>query len=257
MGVHNLLSRLSIMDIVVVGASYSGLMAAYEASKRGFRTLLVEEEPCISPYLYYAGIWGYVVVSRDLHDLLVDELNLKMIKGVDEVYLVDSNELYAKILSRIYDLGGYVLTGYSIEPYYSINEDGELKLIGVLVNRSGENGLSSYMAIKTRYIIDSSGLEASFSQYIIERLKPPVIPSGPGPVIPGSKEVVERTYWLIEDSIVVSGLASASIFGAALPYPDVSPLLLSGRRAVELIVESIGRGGEKESHEDRYIPGII
>ncbi len=40
-----------------------------------------------------------------------------MIKKVDEVYLVDSNEFYTKILSRIYDLGGYVLTGFSIEPF--------------------------------------------------------------------------------------------------------------------------------------------
>ena len=256
-GIHDLLSRISSADIIVIGGSYAGLMATYEASRKGFKTILIEEEPCISPYIYYSGIWGYVVISKNLHDLLIKDLGLRMIKKVDEVYLVDSNEFYTKILAKIYDLGGYVLTGFFIEPYYNVDEEGNLELVGVLIRRSDENRMSNYMAIKARYIIDSSGLDASFSQYIIERIKPPIIPAGPGPIIPGSNEVFERTYWLVEENIVTAGLAAASIFGAAIPYPDVTPLILSGKRAIELIIESMEKVSERRTHEDKYIPGII
>jgi len=180
-----------------------------------------------------------------------------MIKKVDEVYLVDSNEFYTKLLSRIYDLGGCVLTGFSIEPYYNVDEEGNLELVGVLIKRSDENSISDYMAIKARYIIDSSGLEALFSQYIIQRIKPPIIPAGPGPIIPGSNEVIERTYWLVEDNVVNAGLAAALILGAAIPYPDVTTLILSGKKAIELIIESMEKISERKAHEDKYIPGII
>jgi len=41
------------------------------------------------------------------------------------------------------------------------------------------------------------------------------------------------------------------------PYPDVTPLVLSGKRAVELIIESMEKIHGRRAHEDKYIPGII
>ena len=41
------------------------------------------------------------------------------------------------------------------------------------------------------------------------------------------------------------------------PYPDVTPLVLSGKRAIELIIESMEKVSERRTHEDKYIPGII
>ena len=85
--------------------------------EKDLKLFLLKKSPCISPYIYYSGIWGYVVISKYLHDLLIRDLGIRMIKKVDEAYLVDSNEFYTKILAKIYDLGGYVLTGFSIEPF--------------------------------------------------------------------------------------------------------------------------------------------
>jgi len=58
-------------------------------------------------------------------------------------------------------------------------------------------------------------------------------------------------------NVVTAGLAAASAFGAAIPYLDVTPLILSGKRAIELIIESMEKVSERRTHEDSYIPGII
>ncbi len=255
--IHDILARQLDFDVIVYGGSYSGLAVAYLASKMGMRVALVERYECITPYAYYGGLWGYVVSSRELAESFFREIRVNRIRLLDETVVIESMELYTRLLNAIYDNGGYVFLGFNVEPYFTINRDNEeLELLGVIAKRGEGEAIEDHLVIKSRYIVDASGLEAELSQYVIERLKPPIIPQGPGPVIPGSRDVVTSTLWVIEDSLVASGLAAASIFGLALPYPDVSPLIESGFKAVELILDSRS-GSKRPKHVDKYIPGVI
>ncbi len=233
--VDRLIESYSKVDVVIAGASYSGLMAALKLSEEGYRVLVVEHNPGITPLAYYGGLWGHVVLSKDVEKIS------SLLKSVFETsygYIINSLELYSKIIAKIYENNSTIMLGYRVEPVFEYI-DSELEITGAhLKPSSEEEGAKSKLFIKAKYIIDSSGLEAYVSLNVIEVLRPGVVPQGVGPIIPFSKEIVERTGWLIEDSIIVTGLAASNIYGSALPFPDVAPLLESGVKAYRLIKES-------------------
>ncbi len=237
--IHDVIEEYSTADVVVAGASYSGLSIAHELAKNGLRVLIVEHNPGITPLAYYSGLWNYVVVRDDVKNYLEKEINLHGFYEVDNGYIVNSIELYTKYINRLIDEGVKIIVGHKVVPYFKIDEEsGELVLLGAFLRTSDEEIVEEQLIVKTKYLVDSSGLDAYVSMDIVERLKPPIIPQGYGPILPSSREIIEKTNWVLEDMVLATGLAAATIFGASLPYPDISPIIESGLSGAKLLINS-------------------
>ncbi|WFO75007.1 FAD-dependent monooxygenase [Desulfurococcaceae archaeon MEX13E-LK6-19] len=240
--------------VVIVGLSYSGLAAAHKLLSQGIDVVVVDKNPGLVPSAYYAGVEGKVYVE---HRVLRDVgLETRMDAGDPRGVWIDSLELLSRLLVGIYGRKGVVITGYDIEPFF-VEKNGELWFAGAILRiPSEDHGLmEDHCVVESKYLIDASGLSAEPTISVIESLRPGVVPQGPGPVVPGSRDVVEKTQWVIEDMILATGLAAASIFGATLPFPDVTPLLESGVRAADMIIESLNsieKPRNKERIDDLY-----
>jgi len=60
-GMHDLLSRISSADIIVIGGSYAGLMATYEASRRGFKTILIKKS-LVFRHIFIVVVFGVMLL---------------------------------------------------------------------------------------------------------------------------------------------------------------------------------------------------
>ena len=196
--------------------------------------LVVDANPGLVPSYYYGGVNGMVFVRGNV----LEEIGLRRNRGSRWLY---SLELLSAMATRFFSLGGRMMLGYRVEPVFNIvNED--ITLLGVALKEftGDEEFYEDKVLVEASYLVDSSGLTAALSTHVIETIKPGIVPQGAGPVIPGSREVVEKTEWVLENIVLACGLSAASIFGAALPFPDVTPLIESGVKAAEMITGLVG-----------------
>lgn len=220
-------------DVVVYGASYSGLASAVKLLSKGLKVLIVDANPGLVPSCYYGGVDGMVF----LRESVLEKIGLRRNRGSRWLY---SLELLSAMATRFFNLGGRMMLGYRVEPVFNIVGE-DITLLGVALKEftGDEEFYEDKVLVEASYLVDSSGLVATLSTYVIEVIKPGIVPQGAGPVIPGSREVVEKTEWVLENIVLACGLSAATIFGAALPFPDVTPLIESGVKAAEMIIESM------------------
>ena len=102
------------------------------------------------------------------------------------------------------------------------------------------------LCIETNYIVDATGHPARVAQVIQRKLAlkiPSQRPIGEGPMWAeaGEKAVLENTQE-VYPGVFVTGMAANAVFGAPRMGPIFGGMLLSGRRAAELIQEGLNSG---------------
>ncbi len=223
------------VDVVIYGAGYTGLSAGYRLVKEGKRVVIVEVEPGISHKSYYGGVGlnDEVFIHND-YLFFVKEYGLENIREAGNGIWVNGLYLLTSILKKFLDLGGRIVVDTVIEPIYSLQGD-SIILEGVALNNIDDGLLGAREILSVDYLIDTTH-NASLITLLSDRLKLDIPINGYGAIIPGSREIVEKTSWILQ-RVVAAGLSIAQVIGAPLPFPDIGPLLMSGWKAAELVLK--------------------
>lgn len=234
------------IDAAIVGGGPSGLVAAYYLAKAGKKVALFERK--LAPG---GGMWGGAMMFNDIivqSDALsiLDELGVKYKHYKDDAYVLDSVHATSALIYAATKVGVTIFNCYSVEDVVFKNNE----VAGLVVNWSPV--MREGMHVDPLMIMSKTVLEGTGHDCMIARLvarKNNVKLNTPSGEVSGERsldvQVAERTT--IENTkevfpgLFVSGMAANGVSGAPRMGPIFGGMLLSGRKAAQLMLDKINK----------------
>lgn len=237
---ENLLNNLTL-DCAVVGGGPAGLMAAYQLAKNNIKVGLFEKKMSIG-----GGIWGggamfnQIIIQRDAKTLF-DELKIKT-KEIEKGYFVaKSVEMATKLAAKTIDAGAQIFNLWEVEDL--IIKQNRVK--GIVMNWTSVNMAGLHIdpiAVGAEFVVEATGHPTELANILAKRdlISPP---KGEGGLWAENAEklVVENTKEIFS-GLVIAGMAANAYFGAPRMGPIFGGMLLSGKRAAEIISKKLSAG---------------
>ncbi len=229
------------LDVAIVGAGPSGLVAGYRLARAGIRAAIFEKK--LSPG---GGIWGgamlnnEVVFQEELRPLL-EEFGIRWRRTGKGFLTADSVETAAALIYRAVHAGATIFNGITVEDVVYKNE----RVAGVVINWTPVllQGMHvDPIAIRARAVLDGTGHGATLTEKVAAkagvRLDTPsggVVGEKPMWVEEGERATVENTRQ-VYPGLFVSGMAANAVYGSARMGPIFGGMLKSGEKAAALIL---------------------
>ncbi len=144
-------------DVVVVGASACGSLAAKAAAANGAKTLLLEEDPAPGKFHKCSGLYskrGLQTLGVDYNPFLVNEIKGANIHAGKHVFTVSRKETIALVLNR-QQLDEQLCRD-------AVASGAELKLNQRITRRTNEGGIASAKCdFSFRYLIGADGVNSA------------------------------------------------------------------------------------------------
>lgn len=230
-------------DCIIVGGGPSGLMAASELAKEGFRVVIVERNNYLGGGFWIGGYLMNKVTFRSPAEKVLMELSIPYKKAGNDLYVADGPYATSKLISYACESGVRILNMTVFEDVVIRDS----RVCGVVVNWTPVEALPRQITcvdpvgLESRAVLDATGHEASLAKKMEERglLKT----RGYGAMWVDASEdlIVEHTQEIYE-GLFVSGMATATVFGLPRMGPTFGAMLLSGKRAAELIRAKLRSG---------------
>ena len=231
-------------DVIIVGAGPSGLLCARDLASNGFRTLLIEQSLALG-----GGFWsgGYLMNKATICEpanTILEELGIpcKPVKDCDGMTIVDPPHATARLIAGAYECGAKIMNLTKVLDLI-VREEGRLE--GVVVNNTtaemaGHDIIHvDPIALESRIVVDATGHDAIVVDLLHKRnLYQPVPGNGAMWVARSEALVVENTREVYPNCFV-TGLAVAAVDGSPRMGPAFGSMILSGRRAAELVRQKL------------------
>lgn len=212
-------------------------------SKAGKKVVVFERKLSIG-----GGMWGggmtfpFIVVQKSSKHIL-DEAQIKMKDEGDEYYSADSIEAITKLCSSAIDAGAHIFNSISVEDVLLKKK----KVNGFVINWSAVEIAGLHvdpLSIRAKYCIDATGHAAEVCHIVKKKVGPLNTPSGDLEkersmcAEIGEKTVVENTKE-VYPGLIVSGMGANAVYGAPRMGPIFGGMLLSGKKAAEIILKKL------------------
>ncbi|OHB56086.1 MAG: ribose 1,5-bisphosphate isomerase [Planctomycetes bacterium RBG_13_44_8b] len=224
-------------DVTVVGAGPSGLVAAREFARKGEKTLLIESNNYLGGGFWIGGYLMNKITLRAPAQAILDEIEVPYKEIEDGLFVADGPHACSKLIASACDAGVKVLNMTQFDDVV-IKDD---RVCGVVVNWTPVSALPRAItcvdpvAIETKLVVDATGHDAMVVRSLQKRGLVEIKGFGAMWVEESEDAVVENTKQIYPGLIVV-GMAVATTFGLPRMGPTFGGMLLSGKRAAEIIV---------------------
>ncbi|KAF2959737.1 MULTISPECIES: sulfide-dependent adenosine diphosphate thiazole synthase [unclassified Thermotoga] len=224
------------LDVAIVGAGPSGLTAAYELAKNGFKVAVFEERNTPG-----GGIWGggmmfnEIVLERELENFL-KEVEIEYEVKEDHV-VVDSVHFASGLLYRATKAGAIVFNNVSVEDVAVQNG----KVCGVVVNWGPTVRLGLHVdpiTIKASFVVDGTGHPANVVSLLAKRGLVEMKTEFPMDADEAEKFVVDNTGEIFP-GLLVSGMAVCAVYGGPRMGPIFGGMILSGQKVAKIVSERL------------------
>ncbi|WP_297512524.1 sulfide-dependent adenosine diphosphate thiazole synthase [Thermococcus sp.] len=231
-----LLESLSL-DVAIVGAGPSGMVAGYYLAKNGAKVAIFEKKLSIG-----GGIWGgamgfnKIVVQEEARGIL-DEFGIDYRPFGNGLYVADAIETATTIASRAVKAGVKFFNMIEVEDLV-LKED---RVAGIVINWTPVmiTGLHvDPLTVEARFVVDSTGHGAQVTQHLVRRDLLQVPGEGPMWAERGEELTVKHTREVFP-GLYVTGMAANAIAGAPRMGPIFGGMFLSGRKAALEILEKL------------------
>jgi len=240
---HEKLSDRIVSDVLICGAGPSGLTAAFDLARKGVRVTVLEKR--LSPG---GGIWGggmamSEAVFQDDALPLLDEVGVRHRPCGGGLHTADSVELAAGLCWKALQAGAVLLNLLTAEDVCV--RDG--RVTGAVVNRSmiGEALPIDPITFAAGAVVDATGHDAAVFEALRKRGIVKAKGSGEGPMDAAAGEAfVVENVCQIYPGLWVCGMSVCTALGGPRMGPIFGGMLLSGRRAAELIADELTKSGD-------------
>lgn len=238
---EDLLERME-PDVCVVGAGPSGMCCAYYLARNGRSVLLLERSSSIG-----GGMWGggmmfpWIVIEEDAAEV-ARELGIELEKH-DKLYVANAVQAVCAMGLKCHAAGARILNFISVEDVIFR----ENRVCGVVVNWTAALKAGMHvdpLSIPSKFVVDATGHECGICRIVEKRVGR--LETGSGGVIgekamwaeAGERDIVSNTKE-IYPGVVVAGMAANAVCGSPRMGPIFGGMLLSGKKAAELILGKI------------------
>ncbi|MFH1732970.1 MAG: sulfide-dependent adenosine diphosphate thiazole synthase [Planctomycetota bacterium] len=232
------------LDVAIVGGGPAGMTAAYYLAGAGKKVALFERK--LAPG---GGMWGggmmfnEIVVQAEGKDI-VDEFGITSVPCEDGYFSVDSVEAVSTICSKACQAGAKIFNCISAVDVMITGG----RVTGLVINWTPV-GLANLhvdpLTVRSKFIIDGSGHPAEIAFIILNKggIKLNTETGGlmgerPMDAEVGEKMTVENTREICP-GVFAAGMSCNAIFGAPRMGPVFGGMLMSGRKAANLILEQL------------------
>jgi thiamine thiazole synthase len=227
-------------DVIVVGAGPSGLVAAMEFAKQGQKTLVIESNNYLGGGFWIGGYLMNKVTVRAPAQTILDEIGAPYEQAADGLYVADGPYACSKLIAAACDAGVKILNMTKFDDVV-LREN---RVCGVVMNWTPVSALPRALtcvdpvAIESEFVVDATGHDAVVVRSLEKRGFVEIKGFGAMHVEASEDAVVEHTSE-VYPGLIVTGMATATTFGLPRMGPTFGGMLLSGKRAAEVITNTV------------------
>ena len=228
-------------DCIIVGAGPSGLMAGMELGRLGFKVLIIERNNYLGGGFWTGGYLMNKITIRSPGEEILKDLGVPCEKYTEGLYVADGPHACSKLIASCCEAGCKIINMTVFEDVV-LRENN--KVSGIVINWTPIQSLPREIrcidpvAIEGKFIIDASGHDAVVVNKLEERgiLKVP----GCGAMwVEMSEDLVVKHTGEIHPGLIVSGMSVSTVYGLPRMGPTFGAMLLSGKRAAEIVLEKL------------------
>lgn len=239
-----LTDNLSV-DVAIVGAGPSGLVAGYFLAKAGRKVVIFERALAVGGGMWGGGMGFNEIVVQEEGKAVLDEFDLPAVRYVQGYYTLDSVRAVSALALRAVEAGVTVFNLVGVEDVVLHDE----RVSGLVLNWGTvmKAGIPvDPLTVHSRCVLDATGHPAHVAEVLCRKMGVSLnTPTGKmmGEMSmdaeKGEKQTVENTREAYP-GLFVSGMAANAVFGGYRMGPVFGGMLLSGKRAAEVMLARLG-----------------
>ncbi len=227
-------------DVFVIGAGPSGLVASYELAKSGLKVFVIEQNNYLGGGFWLGGYFMNTVTVRYPANEIFDEIGVSYEEVEDGLYAAYGPLAASKLIAAAAESGVKFLQLTFLDDLI-VKDD---RVSGVVINWSTVRALPRSItcvdpiSLESKFVIDATGHDAVAVKKLADRGLVEVKGLGAMNVNASEDAVVEYTQE-IYPGLIVCGMAVAETFGLNRMGPTFGGMLLSGRKAANLVIDKL------------------
>jgi len=238
------LRKVVDLDVAIVGAGPSGLVAGYYLALAGKKVALFERKLSVGGGMWGGGMMFNEIVVQEEAKQILDELGVSTEPYRDGYYTADAIEAVSTLTSHCIKAGATIFNCISVEDVVMRPERViGLVLIWTAIEMAGLH--IDPLAIRCKAVVDATGHETEVVKVVHRKV--------PGSLLTPSGSIEgEKSMWAEEaekltlvntrevfPGLYVAGMAANATFGGPRMGPIFGGMLLSGQRVAQLLLESL------------------
>lgn len=234
-------------DVIIIGGGPSGLTAARDLSKDGFKTLVIEANNYLGGGFWIGGYLMNTLTFRAPANEILDELKIPYKEAEPGLFTADGPNACSKLISAACDAGVRILNMTKFDDVVLRNN----KVEGAVINWTPISALPRQItcvdpvSLEAKLVIDATGHDAHVCKSLEKRGIIKLSEFGPMDANASEGLVVEKTGE-IYPGLLVCGMAVSTAYGIPRMGPTFAGMLYSGKKVAEIAKTKI-LGVKKES----------
>ncbi|RKX61952.1 MAG: ribose 1,5-bisphosphate isomerase [Thermodesulfobacteriota bacterium] len=232
------------LDVAIVGAGPSGLMAALRLAQKGRKVAVFERKLSIGGGMWGGGMMFNEIVVQEQGAAILKDLGISVEDAGDGYYTADSVECTSTLTSLACKAGARIFNLMTVEDVM-VREN---RVTGLVINWSAVDIAGFHvdpLAVRAGYVVESTGHDTEVLRVVRKK-------TGERLLTDTGEIMGERSMWAevaenttLENTkeafpgVFVAGMAANATFGSFRMGPIFGGMLLSGERVAELIDERL------------------
>ncbi len=231
-------------DVIIIGGGPAGLTCARELARKNVNVLVVERNNYLGGGFWLGGYFMNKVTFRAPSQEYLDEIGVKYEEVDEGLFVCDGAQACSKLIASASDAGSKFLQLTDFDDVVIRESNGKVKVAGVVVNWSAIKGLPRQItcvdpvALESDFVVDATGHDA----FVVKSLEKRgyIRAKGMGAMwVEASEDAIVEHTGEVFPGLIVAGMSVSETFGLPRMGPTFGAMLLSGKKASEIILDRL------------------